>query len=111
MAKFLALWKQNPMAPFPTDPQEAAKLNAMMFAGIDDLMKKGEIIDFGMFPDGSNGYAISKGEAADVYRRVNMFQPYFLFEIHEIVPYEQAKEIMKQIYKMRIEQANTKYSI
>ena len=111
MAKFLAIWKQNQMAPFPTGPSEATKLNQMMFAGIDELMKKGEILDFGMFPDGTTGYAISKGEAADVFRRTNMFQPYFLFEIHEIVPYEKAKEITKEIYKMRIEQAKTKESI
>ena len=111
MARFLAIWKQNQMAPYPTDPTEAAKLNQMMFAGIDELKKNGEILDFGMFPDGTTGFAISKGEAADVFRRVNMFQPYFLFEVHEIVPYEQAKEITKEIYKMRIEQAKTKYSI
>jgi len=111
MARFLAIWKQNSMAPFPTDPSEAAKLNLMMFAGIDDLMKKGEILDFGMFPDGTTGYAISQGEAADVFRRVNMFQPYFLFEVHEIVPFEQAKAIMKEIYKIRIEQAKTQYSM
>ena len=97
------------MAPFPTDPSEAAKLNQMMFAGIDELMKKGEILDFGMFPDGTTGYAISQGEAADIFRRTNMFQPYFLFEVHEIV--QKAKEIMKEIYKMRIEQAKTEYSI
>ena len=104
MARFLAIWKQNPMAPFPTDPVKAAKLNEMMFAGIDKLMKKGEIIDFGMFPDGTTGFAISKGEAADVFRRVNMFQPYFLLEVHEILPYEVAKAISKEIYKTRIEQ-------
>jgi hypothetical protein len=92
------------VAPWPTDPSEASKLNEMMFAGLDELMKKGEMVDFGMFVDGTAGFGISTGEAADVFRRVNMFQPYFLAEVHEIVPYEQGKEILRGIMKARIEQ-------
>ena len=107
MARFLAIWKQNPMAPFPADPLKASKLSENLFANLDAFMETGEIEDFGMFPDAVSGYAISNGEAADVFKRVSMFQPYYLFEIHEIVDYGAAKGIMKEIYKIRIEQAKT----
>lgn len=95
------------MAPWPTDPSEAAKLYETMFAGLDELMKKGEMVDFGMFPDGTSGFGIGTGDAADVFRRVNMFQPYFLAELHEIVPYEKAKEILRGIVQAQIERAKT----
>jgi len=34
-----------------------------------------------------------------------MFQPYMLFEVHEIIPYEKAKEIALAIAKTQIEAA------
>ena len=108
MARFLVIWQQNQAAPWPTDPSEAAKLNESLFAGVGELIKKGEIVEFGMFPDGTSGFTISEGDAADVFRRTNMFQPYFLAdEVHEIIPYEQAKGILRGIMQAQIEQAKT----
>jgi hypothetical protein len=73
-----------------------------MWAGIDALMKKGEIEEYGAFPDGTSGYAIGKGETADLYRDVLMFQPYILVEVHEIIPYEKDKEIVRALLKAQI---------
>ena len=67
-------------------------------------MKKGEIEEFGFFLDGLSGYAISTGTAADVLRRVTSFQPYFIPEVNEIIPYEQGKATILAIQKARIEQ-------
>ncbi|UCH32161.1 MAG: hypothetical protein JSV05_01870 [Candidatus Bathyarchaeota archaeon] len=105
MGRFLALWRQNPNAPWPENPSEAAELNELLFAGVDDLIAKGEIVEFGWFPDGASGYAISVGEITDVFRRVSMFQPYFFSEVHEIIPYEKGKEINREILQMRITMA------
>ena len=62
------MWNQNPVAPWPTDPSEGLKLNEMMTAKIADLMKKGEIEEFGYFPDGTSGYAIGKGDILDILK-------------------------------------------
>ncbi len=105
MARYLVLWRQNPCAPWPTDPSERLKLSERMYAAIDDSIKKGEMDEFGFFPDVVSGYVISKGEAADLYRRASMFQPYILVEHHEIIPYEKGKEISIAIAKARIEAA------
>lgn len=105
MARFLALWRQNQVAPWPADPTEALKLFERMLAAMDDLMKKGEIEEFGWFPDANSGYVISKGESADVFRRANMYQPYILSEVHEIIPYEKGKEIYIAVAKAKIEAA------
>ncbi len=103
MARFLVLWQPNWAVTWPADPSEGLKLTEMMFATIDNLMKKGEIEEFGFFPDGRAGYLIIKGEASDIYRRVSLFQPYILCEAHEIIPYEKGKEITIELSKAQIE--------
>ena len=102
MARFLVLWRMNPVAPWPTDPSKNLGLNEKMWAAIDGLMKKGEIEEFGVFPDGTSGYGIGKGETTDLYRDVNMFQPYILCEVHEIIPYDKQKEILRALCKAQI---------
>jgi len=103
VARFLVLWRVNPIAPFPTDPSKALELDEKVWAAIDGLMKKGEVEEFGVFADGYSGYAIGKGETVDVYRDVIMFHPYYLVEVHEIIPLEKQKEIVRALYKAQIE--------
>jgi hypothetical protein len=102
VARFLVLWRVNPVAQWPTDPSKYLELEEKMWAAIDGLMKKGEVEEFGVFPDAYSGYAIGKGEAADVYRDVSMFHPYFLAEVHEIIPLEKEKEITRAILGAQI---------
>lgn len=97
MSRFLILWRMNLSAPWPTDPSESLKLNEMMWAAIDAFKAEGVIEDFGNFPDGTSGYAIGKGEATDVYKRVSMFLPYMHGEVHEIIPYEKGKELIREV--------------
>lgn len=105
MSRFLILWRQNTAAAWPTDPSEGLKMNEMMMDKIEQLMKKGEIEEFGFFPDGSSGYGISKGEASDVFRRVSMFQPFINVEVQEIIPFEKGREISRAVMKEQIEVA------
>jgi hypothetical protein len=102
LARFLVLWRLNPVAPWPTDPSKYLELNEMMWAGIDGLMKKGEIEEFGAFPDGTSGYGIGKGETADAFRNVCMFMPYVHSDVHEIIPYEKQKEILRGVFRAQI---------
>ena len=102
MVKFINLWHFNPSAPFPTDPSKYSELMEMMFATMDGMMKKGEIEEWGVFPEGYSGYAIGKGEIADIYKDVVMFHPYVVSEIHEIISYEKSKETLRAVLKARI---------
>jgi hypothetical protein len=102
MARFHAIWHVNPSAPWPTDPSKNLEMLEMMWAGIEGMMKKGEIEEWGIFPDGGFGYTISKGETVDVFRRANMFYPFVIFEVHEIIPYEKQKEIIRANTKAQI---------
>ena len=105
MARYLMLWRANPAAPTRIDPSEHLKLHEKMFAAIDDLIKKGEIEEFGFFPDANSGILIIKGESTDVFRILEMFYPDILGEVHEIIPYEKGKEIALALAKAKIEAA------
>jgi len=105
MARFLVLWRRNPVAPWPTDPVEYLKLQERIWAGIDNLMKKSEVKEFGLFLDGISGYAIGEGDSATAFKNVSMFVPYFESEVHEIIDYEKAKEILRGLMKARAEAA------
>jgi len=103
MAKFLGLWRFNPMAPMPTDPIEAAKMFEMMFAAMDNLIKTGEVQEFGFFPDGTSGYTISSGGSKGQLRGSFSFYPFVGIEVHEIVPYETGKEVLRGVMKAQAE--------
>ena len=105
MARFLSLWRRNPVAPWPIDPVERLKLQEMIWAVIDNLMKKGEVKEFGFFLDGISGYAIGEGDSATAFKNVSMFLPYFESEVHEIIDYEKSKGILRALMKSRVEAA------
>ena len=105
MARFLTLWRQNPMAPAPAGPKEELEMNEMMYAAIENLMESGEVEEFGFFADGRSGYSISKGEAIDTFRNVSMFLPYVHCDVHEIIPYKEGKDTSIAVLKTLIELA------
>jgi hypothetical protein len=95
----------NPLAPWPRDPAEAAKLREMSWAAIDDLMKKGIIKEFGFFLNGTSGYTIGEGDVDEAFKDVSMFLPYYEQEVHEVIPYEKGKEIVRAYVKAQAEAA------
>ncbi|HVP17026.1 MAG TPA: hypothetical protein VMT42_06640 [candidate division Zixibacteria bacterium] len=100
MARYLILWHRNPVAPWPNDLKEAIKLMETMWVGIDNLMKMGEIKEFGWYLDGKSGYAIGEGESTTVLRDVSMFMPFEEFEIQEIIPWEKGKAAVREAWKI-----------
>jgi hypothetical protein len=95
----------NLLAPWPKDPAETAKLGERMWAAMDDLMKKGIIKEFGYFLNGTSGYTIGEGDIAEAFKDVSMFLPYYEQEVHEVIPYEKGKEILRAVAKAQAEAA------
>jgi hypothetical protein len=93
MGKYLVLWTLSPTTPWPTDPAEALQLNETLWAGVDDLMKKGEITEMGWFMDTKSGYAIGESDAVTLFTNVNMFSAFFEMTVEEIIPYEVGKQV------------------
>jgi len=104
MAKHMILWRANPSTPWPLDPTELAQLIEMMYAAIDEEWKSGRILDYGCFPEGSSGYAISSGEAKDAFMNAFKNYPWIEMEVHEIIDYETGKGIARQVLKAQAEQ-------
>jgi len=103
MAKFLILWRLNPLSPFPTDPSGRLELNEKLWAIVDGLIKKGMVKDYGIFPDGASGYCTAEGETADILNYAFMFSPYVvLAEVHDIISLEKQKEILRALCKAQI---------
>jgi len=103
MAKYLSLWRVNPMA-WPTDPAEAVKLLEMLFAATDNLIGAGVVKEHGWFLDGASGYAIMETESTEALRVAQMFDPFLeQVKVEEIVPYETGKEITRGVWKAKVE--------
>jgi hypothetical protein len=79
------------------DPAEYLKLQEKVWAGLDALTKAGLMKEFGYFADGRSGYSIGEGETADTFRSVSLFSPYIECEVHEIIPYEKGKKIVRDV--------------
>ena len=103
MAKYLTLWRMNPLAPWPKDPVESEKLREKMWAGIDDLLKKGVLKEFGYFLNGTSGYTIGEGDGAEAFKDTTMFMPFYEQELHEVIPYEKGKGIIRACAKAQAE--------
>jgi hypothetical protein len=104
VGRFLILGRANWAAPWPEDPSEDLKMEKMYYAALEEALKKGEIEDVGFFTDGQSGYVIVNGEATDVYR-LTLENPFYDYEIHEIISLEKAKKIELAVLKDMIEAA------
>ena len=104
MARYLILWRRSPTA-WPTDPVEYSRLVERAAAWIDDRIKKGEIKEHAHFLDGTSGYTICEGEAADIFRALSMTVPNYDYEIHEFIPYDKSREILRAVFKAQAETA------
>jgi len=104
MVKYISLWRCNAAAPWPQDPTVATQWFEMMFAGIDEALKSGLILEFGFFPNADSGYAIVSGEAKDEYREAFANYPWIQYEVHEIIDCETGKTIARQVLKAKAEQ-------
>jgi hypothetical protein len=104
MAKYMMLWRTNPNAPWPLDPAANTQLHEMAWAGVDEALKSGRVIDFGFFPNATSGYVIGSGEAKDVFGGAFANYPWWEWEVHEIIDYETGKAAVRQVLKAKAEQ-------
>jgi hypothetical protein len=103
VTKYLVLWHRS--AAWPTDPAEESKIIQKTGSAIDDDMKKGKIKEHGHFLDGNSGYTIWETEGIDIFRNLIMTSPYYEYEIHEMIPFEKSRGIVKEVFKVSAEAA------
>jgi L-rhamnose mutarotase len=103
LTKFVILWCTNLAAPFPTDSKEYKSFMEHIWSSIDKRVKEGMLKDYGFFLESKAGYAIAETTAEQVFKFVSMFAPYWTFTIHEVMPYEKGKDILRRVMTGAIE--------
>jgi hypothetical protein len=96
MAKYLNLWEVVP-GTMPTDPKERGALLGKMGEMTKKMMDDGLVLDWGVFPGGSAGYAISKGEPMDGLKASMLFAPYYRFEIRPVLSLAEAMQTLQSL--------------
>ena|SRR5918999_6440410 len=99
MPKYMILFKANTSA-WPSDSKQILAIWEGAIAGSERLFKEGQLKEVGWFTN-TEGYAIVESDSKDkVLELVNHFFPFFSQEIHEIVPWERAKEALLNSARM-----------
>lgn len=93
MSRYVILYKAIPSA-WPSDPEQVLSVWEKVIAGTDQLFMEGQLKEVGWFTN-TEGYAFVESDSKDkVLSIVNYFFPYYSHEIHEVVPWEKAKEAL-----------------
>ena len=92
MNRYLVLYRANASV-WPVDPKQGLAVLEAVFAGGDELLRTGatEISWF----TAQEGYAIFEADSKDtVLAMIQPFFPFYSQDVHEIVPWDQAKNAM-----------------
>ena len=96
----MVLWRRS--SAWPTTGSEVVQKTG---AAIDDEIRKGRIKEHGHFLDGNSGYTIWEIEGTELFRNLIMTSPYYEYEIHEMIPFEKSRGIVKEVFKVSAEAA------
>lgn len=93
MPRYMVLYRANPSA-WPTDPKQTLAVLEAVIAGGDQLLKAGALKELGWFTP-QEGYAIFEADSKEkVLGMVQPFFPHYSQDIHEIVPWDKAKDAL-----------------
>jgi hypothetical protein len=91
MSRYLVLYRAN-AAVWPVDPKQSLAVLEGVLAGGDELLRTGGATEIGWFT-AQEGYAIFEADSKDtILGRIQPFFPYYSQDVHEIVPWDQAKK-------------------
>lgn len=96
MAKYFMTWEADESL-WPTDPKELNALVSKLSEMVKQDMKEGKTSDWGIFVGGDKGYAISEGNALDLYKGMQRFHPYINFMVHEVLSIDEVSEVWKSM--------------
>jgi hypothetical protein len=90
MSRYLVLYRANASV-WPVDPKQSLAVLEGVLAGGDELLRTGGATEIGWFT-AQGGYAIFEADSKDtIFGRIQPFFPYYSQDVHEIVPWDQAK--------------------
>ena len=96
MSKVLILWK-GVNARVPADPKEAMKLFSFLTQTVQEDLKSGKLKDWGVFAEGSEGYAIYEGNEIDLAMEVGKYTPFIEFEARMVLSVDQQMGLLQKM--------------
>jgi len=94
MSRYLVTWEAA-MNRFPIDAEKRSELLRPMIEMVQEDIKEGRTISWGAFVGGGKGYAVSEGNASDLYKNLQRWSPYFTFDVQEVLSIEEVTEAFK----------------
>jgi hypothetical protein len=98
MAKYLILWEGVPEN-MPTDPGQRATLLGKMMEMTKKSLDDGDITEWGIYSDGSAGYAMATKDGANCLKGAMQFMPYYKFSSHEVLSLAEVAQVMQSMPK------------
>jgi hypothetical protein len=100
MTRWLNVWRMNPQA-MPPDPAQAARVWAALAGGVMSWLDSGDVQEWGMYPDGSGGYAIfddaGKADALMLtLRRTSGMLPFVICDVRPILDAGEARAALQR---------------
>src|SRR6476646_4947236 len=93
MPRYMVLWNAQVSA-WPTDRKQVLTVLEGAVGGGDQLLKAGPMKGLGWFTP-QKGYAVCESDSkAHVLGMLQAFCPYYDYDVHEMVPWEDGKRAM-----------------
>lgn len=89
MPKFLVRWKMNPQM-IPADPEAQGKLMLSLFQMAKEDEQAGICLNWGMFPEASEGISFSDQSGEELASRLMKYYPYIFFKVKPLLSLDQA---------------------
>jgi hypothetical protein len=96
MAKYLILWEGVP-GTMPVDPAKRAEMMGKSMEMTKKALEDGDIKDWGLFTDGSAGYAMAEGTGANNLKGAMQYMPYYKFTVHEVLSFDEVSQVMQSM--------------
>jgi hypothetical protein len=95
MGKSLIKWQLNPLS-IPQDPKERGEFLMKMTKMVKADIESGTLSKWGVYYDGSSGYAISKLGPQEIYTMMLKWAPHVIFDAKPVLNADQVIESMKK---------------
>ena len=82
---------------FPEDPEEKMKIMTRNMEMVKNDLDSGELLMFGMSPDGRTGFLISNQDVKTIYTKTQIIGPVMKFKVKPMLSFDEVMDVMKEM--------------
>jgi hypothetical protein len=95
MGRYLTLWETD-ASRVPEDPKEQLEHFTRLINMVQEDLKNGPTVEFGMFLGGDSGYAIDEGSEEEVAMCNMKYYPFIKNTVQQTISADQVQAIMEK---------------